>query len=107
MPITATAAATASLKNKDVVPSRRKINKDIRENVFEFLEAKNIKYVRSEANHFMIDVKRPGGEVVDAMAKQNVMIGRLWPAWPTHVRVSVGTQAEMDRFKTAFAKVMA
>jgi histidinol-phosphate aminotransferase len=107
VPITAMAAATASLKNKTLVTERRKINKDIRDNVFEFLEAKNVKYVKSEANHFMIDVKRPGGEVVDALAKQNVMIGRLWPAWPTHVRVSVGTQAEMDRFKSAFQKVMA
>ncbi len=107
VPITAMAAATASLKNKTVVADRRKINKDIRDNVFEFLEAKNFKYVKSEANHFMIDVKRPGGEVVDAMAKQNVLIGRLWPVWPTHVRVSVGTQPEMDRFKAAFLKVMA
>ncbi len=107
VPITALAAATASMKNKTLVPERRKINKDIRDNVFEFLEAKNFKYVKSEANHFMIDVKRPGGEVVDAMAKQNVIIGRLWPVWPTHVRVSVGTQPEMDRFKTAFLKVMA
>lgn len=107
VPITAMAAATASMKNKTLVPVRQKINKDIRDNVFEFLEAKNYKYVKSEANHFMIDVKRPGGEVVDALAKQNVMIGRLWPVWPTHVRVSVGTQPEMDRFKAAFQKVMA
>lgn len=106
-PITGMAAATASLKSKTVVPERRKINKDIRDNVFEFLEAKNFAYVKSEANHFMINVKRPGGEVVDGLAKQNVMIGRLWPAWPQHVRVSVGTQAEMDKFKTAFVKVMA
>ncbi len=107
VPITAMAAATASLKNKTVVPERRKINKDIRDNVFEFLEAKNFKYVKSEANHFMIDVKRPNGEVIEAMAKQNVLIGRPWPVWPTHVRVSVGTQQDMDRFKTAFLKVMA
>jgi histidinol-phosphate aminotransferase len=107
LPITGLAAATASLKVKDLVPARRKINKDIRENVFEFLEAKNFKYVKSEANHFMIDVKRPTNEVIQAMAKENVLIGRPWPVWPTHVRVSVGTQPEMDKFKAAFAKVMA
>jgi len=107
VPITSMAAATASLKSKTVVLDRRKINKDIRENVFEFLDAKGFKHTRSEANHFMVDVKRPGNEVVEALAKESVMIGRLWPAWPTHVRVSVGTQAEMDKFKAAFAKVMA
>ena len=107
IPITGLAAATASLKSKTVVAERRKINKDIRENVFEFLEAKKIAYVPSEANHFMMDVKRPGGEVVSALADQKVFIGRLWPAWPTHVRVSIGTQDEMDKFKSALTKVMA
>jgi histidinol-phosphate/aromatic aminotransferase/cobyric acid decarboxylase-like protein len=107
LPITGLAAATASLKNKTIVAQRRKINKDIRDNVFEFLEAKKYAYVRSEANHFMLDVKRPGGDVVEALKKENVIIGRLWPVWPTHVRVSVGTQAEMDKFKAAFTKVMA
>jgi histidinol-phosphate aminotransferase len=106
-PITGTAAATASLKSKTLVAERRKINKDIRENVFEFLEAKNFEHTKSEANHFMINVKRPGNEVIQAMAKENVMIGRLWPSWPQHVRVSVGTQDEMDKFKAAFVKVMA
>jgi len=107
VPITAMAAAYASLKSKTVVPERRKINKDIRDNVFEFLQAKGYKFTPSEANHFMVDVKRPGGEVVDALAKENVIIGRLWPAWPKSVRVSIGTQDEMNKFKSAFAKVMA
>jgi len=107
VPITAMGAATASLKSKTLVPERRKINADIRQNVFEFLDAKGYKFTPSEANHFMIDVRRPGNQVVEALAKENVMIGRLWPAWPNHVRVSVGTQEDMDKFKAAFTKVMA
>jgi histidinol-phosphate aminotransferase len=107
LPITGLAAATASLKSKTLVAERRKINKDIRDNVFEFLEARKITYVPSEANHFMMDVKRPGGEVVAALAEHKVIIGRLWPSWPTHVRVSIGTQDDMDKFKAALAKVMA
>jgi histidinol-phosphate/aromatic aminotransferase/cobyric acid decarboxylase-like protein len=55
----------------------------------------------------MVDVKRPGQEVVRAMAAENVFIGRVWPAWPTHVRVSIGTREEMEVFKRAFLKVMA
>ena len=46
------------------------------------------------------------GEVVKAMANEKVFIGRVWPAWPTHVRVSVGTKDEMAKFKVAFKKVM-
>ena len=107
LPITGVAAATASLKSEGLVAKRYKINREICENVFEFLEAKKISYVPSEANHFMMDVKRDGNEVVKGLADQKVFIGRLWPSWPTHVRVSIGTQEDMDKFKAALMKVMA
>jgi histidinol-phosphate/aromatic aminotransferase/cobyric acid decarboxylase-like protein len=55
----------------------------------------------------MVNVGRPGGDVVQAMAKERVLIGRLWPAWPNHVRISIGTRDDMEKFKTAFSKVMA
>jgi histidinol-phosphate aminotransferase len=107
LPVTGMAAATASLKSKTVVPERRKIIADVRNDVFAFMDKHNFKYVPSVSNKFMVDVKRPGLEVYNAMAKEKVYIGRIWPAWPTHVRVSIGTQEEMNKFKTAFLKVMA
>jgi histidinol-phosphate/aromatic aminotransferase/cobyric acid decarboxylase-like protein len=54
----------------------------------------------------MVDVKRPGQEVVQAMAAEKVYIGRVWPIWPTYVRVTVGSREDMEKFKTAFQKVM-
>jgi histidinol-phosphate aminotransferase len=107
LPVTGLAAAIASLNSKTVVPERKKINRDLREDVFAYLDNKNFVYTRSEANHFMIDVRRPGGEVVQALAKEKVIIGRLWPAWPSWVRVSIGTRDDMEKFKAAFTKVMA
>ena len=107
MPITGMAAASASLKAKYVVPERRKIIGNVREDTFSFLEKHNFTYIPSVSNCFMIDVKRPGGEIIRAMQQEKVFIGRVWPAWPTHVRVTVGTQEEMDKFKAAFLKVMA
>jgi histidinol-phosphate aminotransferase len=41
------------------------------------------------------------------MAQQKVLVGRLWPVWPTMVRISVGTPEDMSRFKAAFDRVMA
>jgi histidinol-phosphate/aromatic aminotransferase/cobyric acid decarboxylase-like protein len=107
LPVTGMAAATASLKSKTVVPERRKSIGDVRNDVFAFMDKHNFKYVPSVSNKFMVDVKRPGKEIYDAMAKEKVYIGRIWPAWPTYVRVSIGTQDEMNKFKTAFLKVMA
>jgi len=107
LPITAVAGATASLKVKGLVPQRRKIIQDVREDVFAFLDKHKFHYVPSVSNKFMVDVKRPGKEILQAMAKEKVYIGRVWPSWPTYVRVSVGTREEMAKFKTAFLKVMA
>jgi histidinol-phosphate aminotransferase len=106
LPITAMAAATASLKSKDVVPTRRKIIADVRNDVFDFMDKHGFKYVPSVSNKFMADVGKPGNEVALALRKEKVYIGRVWPSWPNHVRVSIGTQEEMDKFKTAFLKVM-
>jgi histidinol-phosphate/aromatic aminotransferase/cobyric acid decarboxylase-like protein len=107
LPITGMAAATASLKSKDVVPVRRKIIGDVRADVLAFMDKHGFKYVPSVSNKFMVDVGRPGNEVAMAMRKEKVYIGRVWSSWPNHVRVSIGTQEEMDKFKTAFLKVMA
>ena len=107
LPVTAMVGATASLKVKNLVTERRKIIKDIREDTLAFLDKNHIHYVPSVSNKFMVDVKRPGREVIELMAKQNVYIGRVWPSWPTYVRVTVGSREDMAKFKTAFLKVMA
>jgi histidinol-phosphate aminotransferase len=107
MPITAMAAASASLQSKTLVPERRKLIGAVREDTLSFLEKHNFKYIPSVSNCFMVDVKRPGRQVQSAMVAEKVVIGRVWDAWPTHVRVTVGTQEEMNKFKTAFLKVMA
>lgn len=106
MPITAVAAATASLKDPRIVPDRRHINSTIREATFQWLAKSGYSFVPSQSNCFMLDAKRPAKEVIAAMAAQNVFIGRQWPVWPTHVRITVGTQPEMDRFQEAFQRVM-
>ena len=45
--------------------------------------------------------RSPGNEYVQALAAHKIFIGRIWPAWPTKVRVTVGTQEEMDKFTAA------
>jgi histidinol-phosphate aminotransferase len=106
MPITAVAAATASLKHEHLVSERKQLNAAIRQESFDWLASKGYAYVPSETNFFMVDAKRPAKEVIDALAARNVYIGRVWPVWPTHVRITVGTQPEMDAFHSAFQAVM-
>lgn len=106
MPVTAVVAATASLKDSALVAERRRINAAIRRQTFQWLDRNGYTYIPSESNCFLLDTKRPGKEVRDAMAKENVLIGRVWPILPTYVRITVGTQGEMERFQAAFQKVM-
>ena len=106
MPVTAVVAAMASLRDPALVSERRRINAGIRQQTLQWLDRNGFSYIPSEANFFMVDSKRPGQEVRDAIAKENVMIGRVWPVMPTWVRITVGTQGEMEKFQAAWLKAM-
>ncbi|MGA7291067.1 MAG: pyridoxal phosphate-dependent aminotransferase [Terriglobales bacterium] len=106
MPITAVVAATASLKDTGLVPERKRINATVRGEVFAWLDRNGYSYIPSEANFFMLDTKHPAKPAIDAMAKQNVFIGRIWPSMPTYTRITIGTAPEMEQFQAAWQKVM-
>jgi histidinol-phosphate aminotransferase len=106
MPVTAVAAAKASLVDKDLIPTRKKIIGDIRTDTFEWLAKNNYKFIPSQSNCFMIDTGRNGKSVIAAMQEKNVFIGRTWPIWPNTVRITVGTADDMAKFKVAFKQVM-
>jgi histidinol-phosphate aminotransferase len=106
MPITALVAASASLKDTQLVPERKRRNAEIRGQVFSWLDRNGYSYIPSESNCFMLDTKKPAKSTIDAMAKQNIFIGRIWPVWPTYTRITIGTAPEMEQFQAAFQKVM-
>jgi histidinol-phosphate aminotransferase len=106
MPITAVAAATASLKDSNLIPERKHAYATTREQTFEWLRKNGYAFTPSQSNCFMLDTKRPAKSVIDDMASQKVFIGRAWPVWPTWVRITIGTPSEMDRFQSAFASTM-
>jgi histidinol-phosphate aminotransferase len=106
LPATGMAGAIASLKDKTLVPERRKIVAEIREDLFAWMTKKGYAFIPSEANMVMIDGKRPGREIAAALLKHKVAIGRSWAALPNHVRVTIGTRDEMAKFKAAFERVM-
>lgn len=106
LPITAVAAAKASLLEADLVPTRKKIIGDIRVDTLKWMKDQGYKCTPSESNCFMVDVGRPGQEVQAALAGKLMFVGRIWPAWPNSLRITVGTASEMAQFKKDFAAVM-
>ena len=107
MVVTGAVAAEVSLRDPDLVPSRKKIIGDIRVDTIDWLKKNNYKVIGdSQSNCFMIDTGRPGKGVIAAMQAKNVYIGRTWPIWPNAVRITVGSPKDMAAFKVAFKQVM-
>ena len=106
MPITAVVAAIASLKDPQLIPERKRLNTAVRGETFQWLERNGYNYIPSQSNCFMLDTKRPAKGVIEAMARQNVIIGRVWPVMPNWTRITVGTREEMAHFQVALKKAM-
>ncbi|MGD0932755.1 MAG: pyridoxal phosphate-dependent aminotransferase [Candidatus Korobacteraceae bacterium] len=106
MPVTAVAAASASLKDPTLIAERKRTNEQVRAATFQWLDRNGYSYIPSVSNFFLLDTKHPAKEVIAAMARQNVIIGRVWPAMPSYSRITVGTSAEMEQFQAAWQKVM-
>ncbi|MEN5090992.1 pyridoxal phosphate-dependent aminotransferase [Pseudomonas protegens] len=95
----------ASLEEPGLLAERKRLNNQLRDQTIAWLKNRGFRCTASQANCFMIDVRRPAQELVDALAAQHVKIGRVWDNWPNWARVSVGSEQDMQRFRTAFAKV--
>jgi len=101
------AAAYASLKDQSQVDNGRRLNAEAKKYVYTELDKKGYRFIPSSANFLMIDIRKPVKPVIQAMRDNKVDVGRVFPALPNHLRVTIGTMAEMQAFVTAFNKVMA
>jgi histidinol-phosphate aminotransferase len=90
-------AAMAEVKAKTIA-NREKTGKELR--------ALGYEVIPSQANFFMVGIKREVQPVIQAFREEGVLVGRPFPPMTQHLRVSVGTAEEMDRFLVAFRKIM-
>ena len=104
--IMALVAALASLKDPEHIARGRKLNNEVKKSVCEELDALGYRYITSHANFMMIDLRREVRPVIDAMRSRRVEVGRLFPALPSFMRVTIGTREQMKLFLTAFREVM-
>ena len=105
--IMALVAALASLKDVDQVPRGRKLNSEVKKSVSAELDTLGYRYIPSHANFMMIDLRREVRPVINNLRGRGVEVGRLFPALPTFMRVTIGTGPEMKQFLSAFREVMA
>ena len=104
--IMALVAALASLKDADQVSRGQKLNSEVKKSVCAELDTLGYRYIPSQANFMMIDLRREVRPVINAMRTRGVEVGRLFPALPNFMRVTIGTGPEMKSFLTTFKEVM-
>ena len=105
--VMALAAASASLDDADQVNNGRKLNSEAKSFVIGELDRMGYKLIPSQANFIMFDCKRPVVPIIKSMKERNVQVGRLFPALPNHMRLTIGRKSEMESFLSAFKQVMA
>ncbi len=71
-----------------------------------WLREKKISYIDPQANFMMIDTKRDIKEMTPAMLAKGVGVGRPFPPYNTMMRVTMGTDADMAKFRSALSEVL-
>jgi histidinol-phosphate aminotransferase len=104
--IMALSAANTSLDDVDQVTNGRRLNREARSYVVDELEKLGYRSIPSQANFIMIDTKRPVAPLIQGMKQHGVQVGRLFPALPDHMRVTIGKKSEMETFLNAFRNVI-
>jgi len=101
----ALAAAVASLNDPDQVANGKRLNSEAKTFVTAEIDKMGYKQIPSEANFIMFDVKRPVMPLIKALKERNVQVGRLFPALPNYMRLTIGKRSEMEVFLSAFRQV--
>ncbi len=105
--IMALTAAIASLNDPEQVKNGQRTNSQTKAFVSGELAKLGYRHIPSQANFLMIDIKRPVFPLIGALREKSVQVGRLFPALPNHMRVTIGKQNEMEMFLSAFRQVVA
>jgi histidinol-phosphate aminotransferase len=103
----AVAAALAGLNDDEFVAKVRNLNSQVREFLCSELPAMRLDFIPSQTNFVMINLGRPAQPIIDALKERRIMVGRLFPSMPNHMRVTLGTGDEMKLFIKEFRSVMA
>jgi histidinol-phosphate aminotransferase len=98
-------AGAAVLKDTATQEKVKRMNIEVREKTVAELRDLGYEVIPSQANFFMVHVKRDVPDVIADFRKKNISVGRPFPPMTQHLRVSVGTAEEMGKFMAAFKEI--
>lgn len=104
----ALAAAEAVLSDGDYLKRSIEVNQTGMQQLTAGFEARGLDYIPSVGNFVSVDVARESMPVFNALLKEGVIVRPVANyGMPTHLRVTVGTRDENDRFLAALDTVLA
>jgi len=95
----------AALKDTESQAKIKKMTIDLREKTSSDLRAYGYDVIPSQTNFFMVHIGREIQPVIDEFREKKVLVGRPFPPMTQHMRVSIGTADEMERFMKAFKEI--
>jgi histidinol-phosphate aminotransferase len=98
-------AAVASMEDTDAYDFVRNTTLRLRDETVGNLAGLDYECIPSETNFFMLDCRTPIAPIRRAFRERGVAVGRDFPPMLNHLRVSIGTADEMDRFMNAFEDI--
>jgi histidinol-phosphate aminotransferase len=102
----ARAAVAAVQLGEAFVTERRNRRNRTRAQICAWLDRKGLRYIPSQGNFVLIDIRRAVADVIPRMLEQGVAVGRRFDTLDNWMRVAIGTPEEMDKFRAAFEKVI-
>jgi histidinol-phosphate aminotransferase len=100
--VTARAVLAALDESRTLIPERRARYIRIRREFCAWLQERGISYIEPQANFVMIDVGRDAHEFIYGMPPKGVAVGRPFPPMTNYLRVTLGTDSEMAKFRDVF-----
>jgi histidinol-phosphate/aromatic aminotransferase/cobyric acid decarboxylase-like protein len=97
----------AALKDTTYEARMKQLNKQVRDKAMNELKAMGYELIPSQTNFFMVNVKTDVTQVGEEFKKREILVGRKFSPMNEWLRVSVGTEDEMNRFMKAFKEVFA
>ena len=97
----------AALKDTAGVERVKRQTNELRRRTVADLQRLGYPSIPSECNFFMVHMKQPIQPLIAEFRKKGVAVGRPFPPLTEHLRVSIGTPEEMQRFMTAFREITA
>jgi len=78
---------------------------ELRKKIPAELERHGYSVIPSQGNFFMVHIHAPVTTAIGQFRERGILVGRPFPPMLEHLRVSIGTDEEMERFLAAFKEI--